>query len=132
MQTLSRSLLLWLVLLMLAMVNGALREGVLLKLMPRSAAFIASGVLLSAAVLAIAILGIRWLGALRLPGYVLVGLLWLGLTLAFEFSFGMLVRGKSLAEMLDAYRFRDGDIWPVVLAVIAAAPAVSAWVRRLI
>jgi hypothetical protein len=128
----SRSLLLWLALLVLAMANGAFREGVLLKRMPRGAAYVTSGVLLSAAVLAVAWLGIGWLGAHHLRQFVLIGVLWLTLTLVFEFTFGMLVRGKPLAEMLDAYRFRDGDIWPVVLAVIACAPAIAAWVRRLL
>lgn len=122
---------LWLFILVLAIVNGALREAVLLQLLPRSAAFTLSGLLLMGCVLTVALLSIQWLGRLRLAQYAGVGLLWLVLTLAFEFGFGLLVRGESLASLLDAYRFRDGNIWPLVLVVVATAPALAAQVRGL-
>jgi hypothetical protein len=127
-----KSLVVWFALLVMAVANGALREGVLLKILPRNPAYIGSGVLLIAAILLVAVLTIRWLGVLELTGYFLVGGLWLVLTVAFEFGFGMLVRGRSLASLLDAYRFKDGDIWPVVLVVILLAPAVSAMARGLL
>jgi len=122
---------LWLLILVLAIVNGGLREVVLLKVLPRTTAFTASGLLLIACVLIVALLSIKWLGQLGFAQYAGVGLLWLVLTLAFEFGFGLLVRGESVASVLDAYRFRDGNIWPVVLVVVAAAPAFAAYVRGL-
>jgi hypothetical protein len=126
-----KSLAIWSVLLVLAIGNGALREGVLLKVLPRNAAFIGSGLLLIAAVLVVSALTIGWLGKLELTGYLLVGILWLALTVGFEFSFG-LARGRSLSSLLDAYRFRGGDIWPVVLLFIAFAPAIGAFFRGLL
>ena len=50
------------------------------------------------------------------------------LTLAFEFSFGLL-RGKTMAELFSAYAFKDGNIWPLVLAVTAMAPWLAAKLR---
>lgn len=126
-----KALALWLVILVLAIVNGGLREAVLLKVLPRSTAFAASGVLLIACVLMVALLSIGWLGQLDFAQYVAAGLLWLLLTVAFEFGFGVLVRGESLASLLDAYRFKEGNIWPIVLAFVAAAPALAAYVRGL-
>jgi hypothetical protein len=122
---------LWLLILVLAIVNGGFREAVLLKMLPRSAAFTASGLLLIAYVLTVALLSIKWLGQRSLAQYAGVGLLWLFLTLAFEFGFGLLVRGESLASLLEAYRFREGNIWPIVLVAVAAAPAFAAYVRGL-
>ena len=57
-----------------------------------------------------------------------MGLGWLALTLVFEFSFGLL-RGRTLAELLAAYRFEGGNLWPVVLAVTALAPWLAARLR---
>jgi hypothetical protein len=126
-----KALELWLLILVLAIVNGGLREAVLLKMLPRSAAFATSGLLLIACVLTVALLSIKWLGQLSLAQYAGVGLLWLFLTLAFEFGFGLLVRGESPASLLEAYRFREGNIWPIVLVAVAAAPAFAANVRVL-
>jgi hypothetical protein len=126
-----KTLALWLIILVLAIVNGAFREAVLLKVLPRSTAYIASGLLLIAFVLIVALFCIKWLGRLSFAQYVGIGLLWLALTLVFEFAFGLLVRGESLASLLDAYRFREGNMWPIVLAVVAAAPAFAAYIRGL-
>jgi hypothetical protein len=126
-----KPLAIWCALLVVAIANGALREGVLLRALPRSLAFICSGLLLIALVLLVSLLTIRWLGQLDLTGYLLIGILWLALTIGFEFGFG-LVRGRSMASLLDAYRFRDGDIWPVVLVFIALAPVIAAYARGLL
>lgn len=61
----------------------------------------------------------------------LVGILWLALTVGFESSFG-LARGRSLSSLLDAYRFKEGNIWPVVLLSISLAPAIGAFFRGLL
>ena len=122
---------LWLLILLLAIANGALREGVLLKSLERGTAFTLSGLVLIACVLAVALTAIGWLGRLTVAQYALVGAFWLLLTLAFEFGFGLL-RGQSLAALLDAYRFKDGNIWPIVLAVAAAAPLFAAYLRGLV
>ena len=68
---------LWLVILVLAIVNGGLRESVLSKLLPRSAAFAVSGLLLIACVLIVALASIEWLGRLSAAQYAGVGLMWL-------------------------------------------------------
>ena len=122
---------LWLLILVLAIANGSLREGVLLGWLERSTAFTLSGLILIACILAVALVAVPWLGSLTVAQYALVGAFWLLLTLAFEFGFGLL-RGQSLATLLDAYRFKDGNIWPIVLAAVAAAPVFAAYARGLL
>ena len=46
-------------------------------------------------ILAIAVISIRWIGATRHSQLLGIGILWLGLTLAFELLFGRFVVGAS-------------------------------------
>ena len=119
----AKCLAVWSLILVLAFANGALRELLLVPAMGRMAANVASGVLLSLAILATAFLTAPWLGPMKAARRLLVGLLWLALTLAFEFGFGLLVQHKPLSSLLEAYVFRDGNLWPLVLAVTVLAPA---------
>ena len=114
----------WLLILLCAVLNGALRETVLLPHLPRSAAFVLSGVLLSACILGAAMLLIPRLGPLSTAQLWRIGALWLAMTLAFEFGFGLL-RGLSWQELFSAYTFRDGNIWPLVLLILCIAPRLA-------
>jgi hypothetical protein len=52
-----------------------------------------------------------------------VGVVWLALTIAFEFGFGRRVAHTSWDELLADYDIRKGRLWPLVLAWIALGPA---------
>jgi len=125
-----RAFALWLLILVFAIANGGFREAVLLKAFARDTAYTLSGILLIACILGIAILTIKWLGKLTYPQYALVGVLWLTLTLTFEFGFGLLIRHETLDSLLEAYQFKDGNIWPIVLLTTAAAPTIAARLRN--
>ena len=123
-----KALAIWFVILVLAIANGGLRESVLMPLLGTPMAFILSGLLLSALIIGVTYGTLPWLH-LRTPmQFCLLGIGWLALTLVFEFSFG-LWQGKSWPVMLEAYTFRDGNLWPVILAVTAAAPYTAARLR---
>jgi hypothetical protein len=117
-----RSLAVWLLILLLAIVNGAFREAVLLPLLGDPSAHLVSGALLIGCIAVVSYLLVPRLGARSRRQLVNIGLFWLALTLAFEFTFGALVQGKSWSEVLAAYRFEGGNIWPLVLVVTAIAP----------
>jgi hypothetical protein len=51
-----------------------------------------------------------------------VGLLWLAMTIAFEFLFGHYVAGHSWQRLLLDYNLLAGRIWLLVLVWIAVAP----------
>ena len=51
-----------------------------------------------------------------------LAIVWLALTLAFEFSIGHWVDKKSWADLLANYNVLKGRLWPVVLASLVAAP----------
>ena len=120
-----RAVLVWLAILVLAIVNGALREAFLVPAFGRPAGLLASGVLLASLVLAVAFASARWLLLSSRARAWRLGLAWLAMTLAFEFGFGMLLQHKPLREMLAAYTLRDGNIWPLVLLATLLAPVLA-------
>lgn len=120
-----RALGIWLLILALAVANGVLREAVLIPNLPRPTAFVLSGLLLIGCVFGTSMLLIPRLGSLSPKQCWLIGTSWLALTLAFEFGFGYLVRGASLEQLMSAYTFRDGNIWPLVLAAVLLSPRVA-------
>ena len=125
----SKAFAIWLIILVLAISNGTLREAILIPTLGKSPGLILSGALLSAAILAIAYVALPWLGRASVARYVAIGFGWLCLTLAFEFTFGRLIQGKPWSQILEAYAFKDGNIWSLVLLVTAIAPYVTAKFR---
>lgn len=53
---------------------------------------------------------------------VTIGLIWLGLTVGFEFSFGHYVVGQPWSRLIHDYNIFAGRIWIVLLLWIASAP----------
>lgn len=123
-----KALAIWFAILILAVLNGALREAVLTPTFGTAVGLISSGLILSTAILAVAWWFLPWLGVRQPAGLVATGLGWLALTLVFEFSFGFW-QGKSWQTLFEAYSFRGGNIWPVVLLTIALAPCIAAKLR---
>ena len=123
-----KTLAIWVGILLLAALNGALRELILIPQFGTATSFILSGVLLSVLIFVVTYLSLPWLGARRSTELVGIGLGWLALTIVFEFSFGLL-QGESWQVLLEAYMFKGGNIWPAVLVVTVLAPWLAAKFR---
>lgn len=123
-----KAFIIWMGILVLAMVNGLLRESLLTPALGGMPALILSGLLLSFLIIVVAYLTLPWLQATGLANPLRVGSFWLVLTLLFEFTFGRW-QGKSWSELLEAYTFQGGNIWPLVLLVTALAPWIAAKIR---
>lgn len=121
----------WFCILLLAVLNGALREKLLVPALGPVLGLVASGLILCICVAAVALLATPRFGTLSSRDYWMVGLFWLVLTLAFEFSFGYFAQHQSLQAMLESYAFRGGNLWPFVLLTTFVSPRVSAKVLRL-
>jgi len=124
-----RAVLVWSALLPLAVANGLLREAVLIPALGAAPGLALSGILLAGLILVVAYLALPWLGTDRPAALAAIGAGWLALTLGFEFAFGLL-RGQPLPEMLAAYTFAGGNLWPVVLLVTGLAPGLAAWLHH--
>jgi hypothetical protein len=119
----------WLGILVLAIANGTLRVAILIPTLGKPTGLILSGALLSAVILAVTYYALPWIGRAPVASYVAIGFGWLCLTLAFEFAFGHFIQGKPWTQILEAYTFKDGNIWSLVLLITAVAPFVAAKFR---
>jgi hypothetical protein len=83
----------WVFLVLLAILNGTVREKVLVPLLGTQWALPLSGISLSVLILVTTLLLLPFLGVLSSSQYWLVGGMWLLLTVLFEFLFGHYVMG---------------------------------------
>jgi hypothetical protein len=120
--------LVWLAILVLANLNGLLREFTLAALLGPTGARLASGVTLSAIIFGVACLAAPWIGRGTARQWWAVGFAWLALTLAFEFGIGY-AQHQDVSRLFAAYTFEGGNIWPVVLLAALVSPYVAARVR---
>jgi hypothetical protein len=127
-----KALLLWSGILVLAVANGTLRAEVLIPAFGNTAGLIGSGLILCACIFGVALVAAPWYGRLTSNQCLLIGAFWLVLTLAFEFSVGRFIEHKSWAELFEAYTFKGGNIWPLVLVAAFIAPWCAAKVRGLV
>jgi hypothetical protein len=126
-----RALLIWLGILLLANINGAVRELWLIPALGPTPGRALSTILLSAVVFLVSWLSITWIAPLTPHDALLVGTLWLVLTLAFEFLVGHYVFHKPWAELTEDYHVLRGRIWPLVLLVVLFGPLSAGHLRRL-
>jgi hypothetical protein len=117
------ALLAWLLLLGLAVANGALREFLLLPLMGEPAARLLSPVILAPGVLILGGLFAWYAGPRPAPVLLGVGLLWLLLALMFEFCFFHFVRGVPWTVLLADYNILAGRL----LALVWIATLLGPW-----
>jgi hypothetical protein len=118
---LTRALMTWLVIAAVMFLNGALR---VLVLQPRLGEALARQVATGlgvAVVFGFALLFVRGVEKPASGELLLVGALWLVLTLAFEFGLGY-ISGASRQEMLADYDVLKGRLWPLIPLSALVAP----------
>ena len=123
---------LWFAILIIAIINGMFREIILIPIIGSSAGLIASGMILSVCIFSVVFFAVRWYGQLGSLQYWVIGIFWLVLTLLFEFGFGRFVQHKDWSDLIQAYTFKGGNIWPIVLLVTLVSPWLAARLRGLV
>jgi len=114
----------WLLMLLVSVGNGAVRDFTYGRHMNELTAHQLST---SAGILLLG--GIIWIFVRLYPPSsgnqaVSIGLLWMALTVAFEFLFFHFVGGHSWSELLANYDILKGRVWVLVLLWLAVAPYV--------
>lgn len=126
---LPRYILLWFPLLLIAMANGALRDLTYKAYLGELSAHQVS------TVIGIILFGIfGWLVPLKwkpatIKEAIAAGLLWLSMTVAFEFLFFHYVMGHPWSILLESYNIPGGRVWVLVLAWVAILPYLMFRVR---
>lgn len=124
-----KSLLIWLSIIPLAVLNGGIREVVLVPLLGNYALPI-SGFTLCLMVFLISLIFIPKLGKGTGKKYVKIGLLWLILSVLFETALG-LAMGQSVPEIIKAYDVTTGNMWLVVILFIGFVPWLTAKIKKI-
>jgi hypothetical protein len=117
-----RALATWLVMIVAEILHGSARG---IFLVPHVGEFRSSqiGVFTgSVIILAVALVFVRWIGATRPAQLLMVGLIWLCLTLAFEVLFGRFVIGASWEWLAADYNMLEGGLLPFGMLVLLVSP----------
>ena len=122
-----KSLLVWLMIIPLAVLNGAAREYVMRPVMGGYALPV-SGILLCALIVLLAWACVPRLGAKGGGQYALIGFVWAVLTVLFECLLG-LAAGRAWAELAAAYDVASGNLWLLVVVCTGCAPWLTAKMR---
>lgn len=127
-----RAVAVWGALLILAVLNGGVRDTWLSPWLGDTVGRALSTLLLCGLILLLSWLTIGWIHPVTAREALTVGALWLALTLAFEFVVGRYVFGKAWSELLADYDLRRGRIWVAVLVATLLAPPCTARLRGII
>jgi len=112
----------WFGLLLVAMINGAIREGVYKPYvgdLPAHQISVFTGIMLFG--LFIWYLTNRWTLSSSRQAWI-VGVMWLGMTVAFEFLFFHYARGVAWSVLIHDYNIFEGRLWILVLTWVTVAP----------
>ena len=125
-----KALLIWCAIIPLAILNGGLRDEIIFPLLGELALPI-SCILLCILIFIISIIFIPRLGKHSKKKYLTVGILWIVLTVIFEFLIGFAM-GNSFAELINAYDITTGNLWSLVVLFTGISPLLAAKTRKLI
>jgi hypothetical protein len=112
----------WVPMVFIAIINGAIREGWYGKHVGELQAHQIStvtGVLLFGVYIWVLI---RLWRPVSAGQAIAIGLVWLGMTVAFEFLFGYYVAKRPWRDLLHDYNIFAGRVWLVVLVWVTLAP----------
>lgn len=128
----ARAFAIWFVLLAVAFANGFLRVAWLIPSTGDRTGHVISTLILSAAIALLSWLTIGWIHPATTRDALLVGAIWVALTLAFEFLAGHYLFGNPWSTLLADYNVFDGRIWVLVIVTTGLSPLAAAWARGLI
>jgi hypothetical protein len=126
-----RVVLIWLAMLTIASINGIAREAVLIPQFGDVVGRAVSTVALSALIVVLTWISIGWIAPRSGRQAWLIGVIWVALTLAFEFLAGHFVLHNSWSRLLEDYDVLRGRIWILVLVTTLVSPRIVAGLRKL-
>ena len=114
--------LMWFAMVAVAIVNGVLREKTFARSMPELRAHQLSTAIGALAMGVLIWFIVDWWPPASGREALVIGVLWLGMTVGFEFFMGLALRKRPWAEMVGAYDLRRGRVWVLLLLWITVAP----------
>lgn len=121
---LAKYLVLWLLLAVVAIANGIVRQATYGKTLPELQAHQVSTVTAVLATGAVVWAIQRVWPIESVAQSWMIGVCWLVMTIAFEFGFGHYVAGHSWSRLFADYNLLEGRVWPVFLVWVLVVPFV--------
>lgn len=121
---------LWFPMIIIAIINGAIRQGFYVTFVDELSAHqlsVISGILFFA--IYIWLISGKWRISSNSQA-ISIGLMWLLMTIIFEFIFGHYVMGHAWEKLLHDYNFFEGRLWVVVLLWVTLSPLIFYNIRR--
>jgi hypothetical protein len=119
---LTRYVLAWIPMLVIAVANGAFRQATFAKVMPELRAHQLSTLIGSVLIGLFIWCVVRWWPPSSGRQAVHIGLVWLLLTVAFETYMGLVLAHRPLSEVLHDYDLLAGRVWVLFLVWLTLAP----------
>ena len=126
-----KSILIWLAIIPLAILNGGFREAFLTPRLGESCAQVISGIILLLLLFFVSFIFIPRIGKGISKTYWKIGVLWVALTIAFETILG-LTMGNTLSELIKAYDVTTGNLWLLVVLFTGITPWLVAKIKHII
>lgn len=127
-----RAIAVWCAIVPIAIANGAVREILIEPAAGPAAGHVISTMMLCAAVLLVTWITIGWMRPASLRDAARIGVLWVALTLAFEFLAGHFVFGTPWSRLLMDYNLAERRVWILVPITTALAPWLTARARHVV
>ena len=121
-----RGLVVWVVIIIVEIAHGMVRQIVLEPWIGDLRARQVSILLGSTLIIAITFIFVRWLKGSSVFDFVLIGILWVGMTVGFEIVLGRFALNLSWERIASDYNMAAGGLMPLGLLVMLAAPLMIA------
>lgn len=121
----------WLLLSVIAILNGVLRNSFLTPRYGEQIGHILSTVILCLLIFIVARASIRWIGPKNGIEVRTIGILWFLMTIAFEFLAGHYLFKHPWSRLLADYNMARGRVWILVLVSLYFAPLWAARTKKL-
>ena len=125
---LAKSILIWLSIIPLAILNGGLKQELIAPAIGEKFANPISGIILCLLIFIVSFLFIPRLGNGERKTYIKMGLLWVLLTVIFETAL-VLLTGGTFNEVVIAYNITTGNLWSIVVIFTGIVPLLVAKIK---
>ena len=120
---LGRAGIIWFAIMSAAILNGAVRDVVLVPGFGDAVARGISSLTLTAVILIVTWMSLSWIGPASTADAWRIGVMWLAMTLVFEFGAGHYLFRTPWPALLADYNILAGRLWMLVLVATLTSPA---------